>query len=292
MIPYQKPRNARLPPLIQPLYDYVYSQPYPQEFGFTHLLDSTSQVDHIDRYAKVQSSQIDYAALAVDIGSLPMIISEAVRLNQSLPKPWVMEADQEIGLMVTALLILLHPKLPTSYKSRTDYITSQPPSIPFLLGELYLLNLAGTRSSKCSEMWHYRRDILGMLRSLNHDIDYSSELENASKCIEREPKNYYAWTHKVMVAQFLIKQIGNKDNMDLWDQAIGFCFSSPNDYSGINYLHNVGALALPPEEKVEVALSGFRERAELVPSAVGIWLGFRAVLDLAATRDLETFRAA
>ncbi|GMI25021.1 hypothetical protein TrCOL_g12029 [Triparma columacea] len=285
--------STQLPPILSPLWSHITTPPYPSEFGFTSLLPpSTSQTPqssgaeecYENCYAKVTSSEIDFAALAVDISSLPEIITVAIKLNEGIKRPWVTEEDQELGLKVTLMLILLHPKLPSPYKFRslhTSFLRPLASSPRFLRGELYMLNLASTRSSKCSELWHYRRSVLDLMLNAGVKVSWRDELEWAGKCIDREPKNYYAWNHKVMVARRM-REDTTDGGEGLWDQALSFCFSNPNDYSGISYLHVIGTIFPPFTPQLLEAMEGFKTRAQLSPPKGGVWWGYRAVLDLAS----------
>lgn len=322
--------STQLPPILSPLWSHITTPPYPSEFGFTSLLPpSTSQTPqsscaeecYENCYAKVTSSEINFAALAVDISSLPEIITVAIKLNEGIKRPWVTEEDQgeiihgrgraakqidrinrewgnprirhysnsslaELGLKVTLMLILLHPKLPSPYKFRslhTSFLHSLASSPRFLRGELYMLNLASTRSSKCSELWHYRRSVLDLMLNAGVKVSWRDELEWAGKCIDREPKNYYAWNHKVMVARRIREDTTDGEGGEgLWDQALSFCFSNPNDYSGISYLHVIGTIFPPSAPQLLEAMEGFKTRAQLSPPKGGVWWGYRAVLDLAS----------
>ena len=150
-------------------------------------------------------------------------------------------------LCATTCLLLMCPDTHSAWSDRKAAVTflmetgMDKAAVKALKGELYLLNLICTRSSKHASLWSHRRwSWIHLHRLLGRTSSpFRSELDAMAKITNMFPKNYYAWTHRRLVVT------GASQNNVKGEvrYALNHLRSNPSDHCAVAYLDYAMGLA-------------------------------------------------
>ena len=236
--------NEKLSPPIEPnpILNLIATVPYPNEVGYTTLSEEDDPMDTNSWFVKVDT------ALGLNIPSLPRLASEYQRAWKEATGRGSMSRSQLAistiddvysTIRVTFPLLLMCPDNGSAWNDRKAAITSliedesllhtlilssacKNPKhhiLQILWGEIYLVDLILTKSSKAPTSWYHRTWVINQLllvsqshiTPLDIDVDVCGPLldilfknmlrheldECCTKVSAFHSKNYYSWNHRL-----------------------------------------------------------------------------------------------
>ena len=264
--------TASCPPILNILLDHLYSSPQPCEFGFTPLDSSLESPTSL--FTKVSSPDINFAALGVSITHLGPITA-------TIREHW---RDTRPSLNASLALLLFCPDTHSAWCDRKSLLSQSPTQSPSqsssqspsyysrLLGELSLLDLINTNSSKASSAWEHRRWVVRHLLPLTADPAalLASERTSMRTLYTKTPKHYYVWTHLVHLNN--LSPPSSTIVKEEIEVTLTHFTGNPSDHSAVAYMAHLIALLPTPAQLTTTLdmMARFRALASQLPTMVTI----------------------
>ncbi len=127
-------------------------------------------------------------------------------------------------------LLLINPQNYTALNMRKEVLQQSDSSV--LLAELRFVDLIQTKHAKEGDLFHHRRFVIERLRNLSCEVDLVRECLASQACVDRHPRNYLAWKHRLFVSELM-----SKAELEEEKQRI-----SSRDPSALSYLRHIDQL--------------------------------------------------
>lgn len=211
----------------------------PDEF----LYQNFSESDFFDELGVIISENCLAIAFSVFPRLYPLCFSEISLLKS---KETLTKSDQTRANIATKLILCLNGELNTAFSLRkrlldTDFFEN-------LAEETHFIELLCTKFKKSSISWAYKRYLFEKscvcLKNEAIALNFERETEFLEKCLEKNPRNYYAWSHRLGLLKYLRNLQGNDES---FVEILGkereklkkFCGKNIHDFSAFHYLQFV-----------------------------------------------------